>query len=104
MKYIVANWKMHKTQKQSLAFVKFIKSKIKSSNTVILCPPYTDICPITPLLKKTNIRLGAQDVFYETRGGFTGEISPLMLKELNVKYVLIGHSERRSILHENNRL
>lgn len=104
MKYIVANWKMHKTQKQSLAFVKQILPRIKTKRTIVLCPPYTDICPIAPLLKKTNIRLGAQDVFYETRGAFTGEISPLMLKELNVKYVLIGHSERRSILHENNRL
>ncbi len=103
MKLIVANWKMHKTQKQSLQFARKVKN-IGKRNKVILCPPYTDLCPLAPLIKKSKIQLGAQDVFYELKGAFTGEISPLMLKELNVTYVIVGHSERRNILKESDNI
>ncbi|PIS17324.1 MAG: triose-phosphate isomerase, partial [Candidatus Nealsonbacteria bacterium CG09_land_8_20_14_0_10_42_14] len=89
---IVANWKMNPT---TLKEAKFLFDKVKSIGAVI-CPPFVYV----PVLKSN----GAQDVFWEDAGAFTGEISPPMLKDLGVKYVIIGHSERRKHQKETNEM
>jgi len=98
---IVANWKMNKTIKEAVSLVKELK-KLKSPNEVVICPPYTALQDVAKELKGSKIHLGSQNIHFEDSGAFTGEISPLMLKELNVKYVIIGHSERRQYFNETN--
>ena len=71
---------------------------------VVFCVPYIDLIPASDALKGTNISLGAQNMFYEENGAYTGEISPSMLKEVGVKYVIIGHSERRSYFAETDEM
>jgi len=78
---------------------------IKSSSAeLVVCPPFTHIDKMANLLKKTKIKLGSQDVFWENSGAYTGEISPVMLKNLDVEYVIIGHSERRQYLGETDEM
>ena len=93
---IVANWKMNP---QTLAEAKRLFDSVKNGikgikNTeIVICPPFIYLSNIQNL--KSNIQLGAQDVFWEEKGAFTGEVSAKMLKDLGVSYVIIGHSERR---------
>jgi triosephosphate isomerase len=96
--FIVANWKMNpQSFKKAKKLFDSIKRGIKNNNVeVVICPPFIFL----PLLK-TN---GAQDCFWEGRGAYTGEISPLMLKKLGVKYVIVGHSERRKYFKETNEM
>mgnify|MGYP001364054395 CR=1 FL=1 len=95
--YIIANWKMNGSEK-SISLIKSIQIHIAKQNIhsakVIICPPFTSL---SYLIKKSSnlIKFGAQDVHYEYSGAFTGSISSPMLKEIGVKYVIIGHSERR---------
>ncbi len=98
-KIIAANWKMHKTTQQALSFLKNLEKKIsqtkqKIKHKMIICAPFTDLCELSKLNKK--VKLGAQDIFYQEKGAFTGEISPAMIKEF-CNYVIIGHSERRAM-------
>lgn len=103
---IAGNWKMHKGVKETEDFLKdlvrAIPEEIFEKVEVAVCPPFTSLYIASQILKNTQISLGAQDVFYEKEGAFTGEISPLMLRELNVKYVIVGHSERRKIVGEGD--
>lgn len=101
-KLIMANWKMQLTIKESLELAKQYTKKIKANNEVVLCPDYSAIPFVGPILKGTKLVLGAQDSAPFTKGAFTGEVSPLNLKTLGVKYVILGHSERREHLHENS--
>lgn len=103
---IAANWKMHKTTHEAEEFLsKFLLSKTLSKKVeVIICPPFTSLQLASEKLRGTNIALGAQNMYPEEKGAFTGEISPLMLKDLNCRYVILGHSERRHIFHETNEL
>jgi triosephosphate isomerase len=96
---IAGNWKMNKTVVESIDFVKELNNKIEVNDRVrvLIFPPFTSIYSIRNLSDK--IKIGSQNLFYEEKGAYTGEISPLMLKDL-VDYVLIGHSERRGIFKE----
>lgn len=101
--FIAANWKMNKNVEESISFIKkFKKIKVKN-NDILICVPFTSLYESKKLLKNTKIKLGAQNMYFEENGAFTGEISPLMLKEL-CEYVILGHSERRQIFKENDNL
>jgi triosephosphate isomerase len=102
---IAGNWKMHKTSRQAVALTEQIHSALGSEKhlpEIILVPPFTALSAVEKCLQKSPVKLGAQNMDWRDEGAFTGEISPLMLTELNVKYVLIGHSERRQFFGETN--
>ena len=102
-KIIIANWKMNFLLKNGKQFVKkiLINKKI-FKNKLIICPPTSIIYEISKQLKNKNIGLGAQDCHFEKFGAFTGNVSPLMLKDIGCKYVILGHSERRIYHFESN--
>jgi len=99
-KIIIANWKMKLSLKESIKLATKAKAKFKNfkSKEIVICPPIIVVDEIAKIFKNTNIKVGAQDVFWEESGAFTGEISPAMLIEAGCKYVIIGHSERRKYL------
>ncbi|MHB8903787.1 MAG: triose-phosphate isomerase [Patescibacteria group bacterium] len=102
-KLIIANWKMQLNFNESLVLAKKLNDKLKTSqNNIVICPDYLSLFPIASILKKGKIILGAQDSAIIDFGAYTGEISPFNLKNLGVKYVILGHSERREHLHENS--
>jgi triosephosphate isomerase len=98
-----ANWKMNTTVVDGLALVKSLRVLLDGEERagVVLCPPFTHLVPLAESLSGSTIRLGAQDVYWEPKGAFTGEISSLMLQGL-VDYVIIGHSERRAYFGETD--
>ena len=102
-KTIIANWKMKLNLKETLELTKKITAKFKDFNDgqIVLSPNYLSLLSVKEQLKGTNIKVGAQDVFWEHKGAFTGEISPTMLVEAGCEYVIIGHSERRKFMMEN---
>jgi len=99
---LIANWKMNLTLKNGVKFFDDLKKKYARQKKVkiILCPSFLHLPLIKPV-KSSFLNLGAQNCFYEEKGAFTGETSPLALKELGIQYVIIGHSERKMILNEN---
>ncbi|MGB9677964.1 MAG: triose-phosphate isomerase, partial [Candidatus Ratteibacteria bacterium] len=103
---IAGNWKMYKTPTESINFVNELIKNFKNydDRDVLICPPFTSLYPISHIIKKTNIKLGAQNVYFEDEGAYTGEISPLMLKDIGVEYVICGHSERRNIFGETDEI
>ncbi len=103
--FIAGNWKMHKTVAQALETVRRLRPKVSDITTVeiAVCPPFTALYAVAEALKASNIKVGAQNVFWEDEGAYTGEISPVMLKEL-VTYVIIGHSERRKYFGETDEI
>lgn len=100
---VAGNWKMHKTVEESVILVKELLPGLEGINEVesIICPPFTALAPIAELIRDTTIHLGAQNLYWEDNGAFTGEISPLMLAEL-AEYVIIGHSERRAYFNDTD--
>ena len=95
-KLIAGNWKMNNTVSQTKDLLTKVLPLIKDTlNTVVVCVPFTDIYAAKQVLKNTNIFLGAQNVHWKSNGAYTGEISASMLFEADVKYVIVGHSERR---------
>ncbi len=106
MKFFMANWKMHKTVQEALEFLKdFIPSVQGISDREIgIAPAFVCIDSMSKALRDTDIKVGAQNVFYENKGAYTGEVSPVMLKDLNIDYVIIGHSERRKYFHETDEI
>ncbi len=102
---IAGNWKMNTTPNKAIALVKeMIKGLAEADNVDrVICPPFVSLYALRELLKETSIELGAQNLFYEEKGAYTGEISPPMLAEL-CRYVIIGHSERRRYFNETGNM
>lgn len=101
---IAGNWKMHKTVAEAVDLVEELLRTLPSSadREVLVCPPYTALHALSPLLENTPIRLGAQDVFYEDQGAYTSAISAAMLRDLGCSHVIVGHSERRQVFGDND--
>lgn len=102
---IAGNWKMNKTPKEALALIEELKPLVKNEEVdVVFCPPYVSLMLAVEATKDSNIEIGAQNMYFEESGAFTGEIAPSMLTELGVKYVVLGHSERREYFGETNEI
>jgi len=102
-KLIVGNWKMNMLRSEASELARKLSELIKFSNVdIVITPPYTSLEAVYGVVRGTNIGLGAQDVFWENSGAFTGEISPYMLIDAGCRWVIIGHSERRGILGETD--
>ena len=100
---IAGNWKMHKTAREAVVLVRDLKALIEGQHVeVVICPPFTALSAVAAELAGTSIGLGAQDLFWEPQGAFTGEISGSMLIDLGCRYVIIGHSERRQQFGETD--
>ncbi|MCL6589341.1 MAG: triose-phosphate isomerase [Firmicutes bacterium] len=101
---IAGNWKMYKTIPEAKALVSGVMSKLGAMNKVevVFCPPFTALSAVKDLIKGTTFGLGAQNLYWKEQGAFTGEISPLMLKDIGCDYVIIGHSERREHFGETD--
>ena len=106
-KVIAGNWKMNKNLSESVSLISEIVNKIKKIKTkvdIIICPPFTSLDTAGELIKNSSIKLGAQNMHSEDSGAYTGEISAAMLKSIGCEYVILGHSERRTIFHENDEM
>ena len=95
-KIVAGNWKMNMTPSQAVKLVEELKPLVASDSVdVVFCVPAIDIVPVGEAVKGTNITVGAENMYYEEKGAYTGEISAEMLVDAGVKYVVLGHSERR---------
>lgn len=101
---IAGNWKMNKTRDQAVDLVGDLKEMLADVGDVevVVCPPFTALDAVREALRGSNIELGAQNMYWEEEGAFTGEISPLMLRNLGCTYVILGHSERRTYFGETD--
>src|SRR5437764_9459418 len=103
---IAGNWKMNKTVAEALDLVRGLKIELANIKEVdiVVCPPYTALADVSKAVLDSNIRLGAQNMSEHNVGAFTGEIAAVMLKEFSVRYVILGHSERRQYQKESDAL
>ena len=101
---VAANWKMYKTPQEGVEFLSELNNLLldKEKPSIIFCPPFTSLFHMNEMLSDMDFFLGAQNVYFESEGAFTGEISINMLESCGVQYVIIGHSERRHIFNESN--
>ncbi|HWR57797.1 MAG TPA: triose-phosphate isomerase [Thermodesulfovibrionales bacterium] len=102
--FIAANWKMNKTVSEAVDFVQSFLPSIRDIHDaeIVIAPSFTALFSVGAKLKGTNVRLSAQNVFYEEKGAFTGEVSLPMIKDAGCDYVIIGHSERRQYFNETD--
>ncbi|WP_353893829.1 triose-phosphate isomerase [Proteinivorax hydrogeniformans] len=102
---LAGNWKMNKTASESEKFFEEVAEKLDVDEVeAVVCPPFTSLQAAKSLLSNSSIKLGAQNVHFEEKGAYTGEISPDMLKDLGVEYVIVGHSERRAMFGESDEI
>jgi triosephosphate isomerase len=103
---IAGNWKMNKTVAEALDLVRGLRIELGSVKEVdlVVCPPFTALADVSKAIMDSNLRLGAQNMSEHNYGAFTGEIAAGMLKEFSVRYVILGHSERRQFYHETSDL
>ena len=102
-KIVAGNWKMNMTPKEAVGLVNKLRDKLAGSDVeVVFCVPAIDIIPVVEAVKDTDIKVGAENMHYEEKGAFTGEISPGMLVDSGVSYVILGHSERRQYFAETD--
>jgi triosephosphate isomerase len=102
-KIVAGNWKMNKTPSEAVALIDELKPLVANDDVdVVFCVPAIDIIPAVEATKGTNIEIGAENMYFEESGAYTGEISPNMLVDAGVKYVIIGHSERREYFAETD--
>jgi triosephosphate isomerase len=103
---IAGNWKMYKTVGEAVALVTALSEGFTGSDDreVLVCPPFTALHAVASALEGSPIRVGAQDLFYEKQGAFTGAISPVMLRDVGCTYVIVGHSERRQVFGDDDAL
>ena len=102
-KIIAGNWKMNMTPTEAVELVNTLKPLVANDEVdVVFCVPAIDIVPVVEAVKGTNIQVGAENMYFEEKGAYTGEISPNMLTDAGVKYVILGHSERREYFGETN--
>ena len=100
---IAGNWKMNNTPSQALKLIEELKPLVKDADCdVVVCVPYVDLLVVIAACKDSNIKVGAQNLHFEPKGAYTGEISADMLKEIGAEYVVIGHSERREYFGETD--
>lgn len=101
---IAGNWKMFNTTSEAATLVNELIPVVAlfSDREIVVCPPFTALAAVRPILGETGIKLGAQNVHWEDKGAFTGEISPAMLKDAGCDYVILGHSERRQFFAETD--
>jgi triosephosphate isomerase len=108
-KIIAANWKMNMTCGEAEGYIEILLRELSGAHEdgveVVIIPPFTAIAKVSELLNKTQtVKLGAQNMYFEKSGAFTGEVSAAMLRELFVRYVVLGHSERRTIFGETDEI
>ena len=102
-KVIAGNWKMNMLPDETIRYIDELSKLVdKTENEVILCVPYTDLFYALLTAQNTNIKIGAQNMHFEEKGAYTGEVSGPMLKSIGVEYVIIGHSERRQYFAETD--
>lgn len=104
-KVVAGNWKMYKDKNETIELISHLKEKLLKFNSdveVAICPPFTSLETAKEMIKGSIIKLGAQNMYYEEEGAFTGEVSAKMLKSFGVEYVILGHSERRTIFKESD--
>lgn len=99
---IAGNWKMFKTKKEALDFVAAVKGDVRSDIECVVCAPALFIDAMLEATKGTSLIVAAQNMHFENEGAFTGEVSPVMLADMGVKYVVLGHSERRAMFNETD--
>ena len=100
---VAGNWKMNKTPSEAVKLVETLKPLVASDDVdVVFCVPAIDIVPVVEAVKGTNIKVGAENMYYEESGAYTGEIAPAMLVDAGVEYVILGHSERREYFKETD--
>lgn len=103
--WIGTNWKMHKSLQEGMAYTKELMEVVKDLHedmNVFIIPPYTSLWPIKEVIGSSRLQLGAQNMHWEEEGAYTGEISPMMLEEMELDLIELGHSERRQYYNEND--
>ena len=102
-KIIIANWKMNLKLSEIIDFSNKLSTKLSNKEVdVVICPPFPYLGTLSQAIKSTKISIGAQNMFYKEEGAYTGEVSPKMLLDFLVRYVILGHSERRQVFKETN--
>ena len=103
---IAGNWKMNKTHTEAESFINEVKGNVPKKGEVesVVCAPFPFLQKLVEETKNSDVEIGAQNMYFEEKGAFTGEVSPVMLKELGVTYVVLGHSERRDVFGETDEI